>query len=174
MKLVIASQNPVKMDAVQDGVEELWPNIDPHLIGIKVPSGVSSQPMSEAETLLGAKNRVNEAMKSLPVADYWVGIEGGVDEIDGKMAAFAWVVVANKEKVGEARSATFFLPDSVAQLVRQGFELGEADDKVFGATNSKQKNGAIGLLTHNTITRKTLYIPPVIMAFIPFIRPEFY
>lgn len=174
MKLVIASQNPVKMDAVEEGVEELWPNIEPNILGIKVPSGVGDQPMSEAETLLGAQNRVKAAIKQLPNADYWVGIEGGIADMDGKMAAFAWVVVSDKEKIGQARSATFFLPDKVAELVRQGIELGEADDMVFGATNSKEKNGAIGLLTHNTITRKALYIPAVVMAFIPFIRPEFY
>lgn len=174
MKLVVASQNPVKLDAVQEGFEELWPNIDPDIIGVKVPSGVSPQPLSEAETLKGAHNRVKEAMDNRPGANYWIGIEGGVEDKEGKMAAFAWVVAANHYKIGQARSASFFLPDKVAELIRQGYELGEADDMVFGSVNSKEKNGAIGLLTHNTITRKSLYIPAVIMAFIPFIRPEFY
>ncbi|MCI4670928.1 MAG: inosine/xanthosine triphosphatase [Bacteroidia bacterium] len=174
MNIVVASQNPVKLDAVQEGVEELWPNIDPDIIGLSVPSGVGAQPMTEMETLEGARNRVRRAIEHSPSANYWAGIEGGVQDIGKKMAAFAWVVVSDGEKWGEARSATFFLPDEVAKLVRSGIELGEADDKVFGATNSKQKNGAIGLLTHNTITRTSLYVPAVIMAFIPFIRPEFY
>ncbi|MEO0895155.1 MAG: inosine/xanthosine triphosphatase [Bacteroidota bacterium] len=174
MKVVIASQNPVKVGAVEDAITELWPNIEPILTGIRVPSGVSDQPMTEEETLLGARNRVERAIEQYPDANFWLGIEGGIEDIGGRMAAFAWVVASDGKKIGEARSATFFLPEAVARLVREGVELGHADDQVFGTSNSKHENGAIGLLTHNAITRKTLYIPPVIMALIPFIRPEFY
>ena len=174
MKLIVASQNPVKLDAVQQGVEELWPNITPNILGVHVPSGVRAQPMDEKETLQGARNRVTRAIEQVTSADYWIGIEGGVQDIEGKMAAFAWIVASNGEKYGEARTASLFLPLLVAELVRSGIELGVADDQVFGSINSKQKNGAIGLLTHNAITRKSLYVPAVIMAMIPFIRPEFY
>ncbi len=34
-------------------------------------------PMSDAETLMGATNRANNAKKEVPDADYWVGLEGG-------------------------------------------------------------------------------------------------
>jgi inosine/xanthosine triphosphatase len=174
MKLLVASQNPVKLAAVQLGFEDLFPNINPDLVGLSVPSGVSDQPKTEKETYQGAFNRVQAAKEQRPEADFWIGIEGGIEDWGDKMAAFAWVVIADKERIGEARSATFFLPDPVAELIREGMELGEADDRIFGAENSKQNQGAIGLLTHNAITRKTLYVHPVIMAFIPFIRPEYY
>ena len=39
---------------------------------------------------------------------------------------------------GKSRTATFFLPEEVAELVRQGQELGSADDIVFNVSNSKQ------------------------------------
>ncbi len=174
MKITVASLNPVKIRAVEQSVSELWPNITPNIQGIKVPSEVSDQPMSDAETRKGAHKRVQNAMKQGTQVDYWVGIEAGVEDWGDKMGAFAWVVIANRDRVGEARSATFFLPKKVAQLIRSGMELGEADDIVFGSIHSKYNDGAIGLLTHNAITRETLYIHPVIMAFIPFIRGEFY
>jgi len=53
-------------------------------------------------------------------------------------------------------------------------ELGEADDRVFERSNSKQTNGAIGLLTGNVIDRTTLYAPAVVFALIPFKNPELY
>jgi len=58
--------------------------------------------------------------------------------------------------------------------VNSGLELGEADDLVFGQANSKQKNGAIGLLTNDVLNRTTLYEQAVIMALIPFKNPHLY
>jgi non-canonical (house-cleaning) NTP pyrophosphatase len=46
--------------------------------------------------------------------------------------------------------------------------LGEADDIVFGRSNSKQDNGAVGLLTDNVIDRAQLYEHAMILALIPF------
>ena len=61
---------------------------------VAVPSGVRPQPLSDAETLQGALNRVQHAAHLVPQADYWVGIEGGVEERQGSMEAFAWIVVS--------------------------------------------------------------------------------
>ena len=58
------------------------------------------------------------------------------------------------------------LPPEVCRLISEGIELGEADDIVFGKSNSKQSNGAIGLLTQDLITRTTLYIPAILMALV--------
>jgi non-canonical (house-cleaning) NTP pyrophosphatase len=58
--------------------------------------------------------------------------------------------------------------------VRQGMELGDADDAVFGRSNSKQANGAVGILTGNVIDRAELYEQAVVLALIPFKNPELY
>lgn len=143
--------------------------------GISVPSEVSDQPMSNNETLRGATNRVNNVSNLVTEADYWVGIEGGLEEIDGELEAFAWVVVKSKDgKMGKGRTGSFFLPEKVAELVKQGMELGEADDIVFGMTNSKQINGAVGILTGDVLTRTTYYEPAVILAIIPFKNKTLY
>ena len=172
--IVIASQNPVKVQAVAKGFERMYPGSNPVLQTISVPSGVSSQPISDAETLQGALNRVQAAQTALRDADFWFGLEGGIHEQEGQLMAFAWVVARHKQKTGMARTGAFVLPMKIADLVRQGVELGAADDLVFGATNSKQSNGAIGLLTNDILVRATLYEPAVIMAMIPFFNPELY
>jgi len=173
IKIAVASRNPVKMDAVKEGLLVFLTD-DFELHGLLVESGVSDQPMSNAETLQGAEIRVKNARLQFPWYDFYVGVEGGVEETVSGLLAFAWIVISNGEKVGKARTASFFLPPEVAKLVHQGMELGDADDIVFAKSNSKQQNGAIGLLTNDVISRKTLYLPAVQMAFIPFLNPELY
>jgi len=173
IKIVVASKNPVKLNAVEEGLS-VFLNESVDVLGVSVESEVSDQPMSNAETLLGAENRVKNAQVQFQEYDFYVGIEGGVEETVSGLMAFAWVVISKDGKIGQARTASFFLPPEVARLVHQGMELGVADDRVFAKSNSKQQNGAIGLLTNDVITRKSLYIPAVQMAFIPFLNPELY
>lgn len=135
---------------------------------LEVSSGVADQPMTDAETLTGALNRVQQAYAAQPAADFWIGIEGGVTLIENELAAFAWVVVKSKDLLGKARSGTFFLPPAVKELIDQGVELGTADDMVFGQVNSKQKGGAVGILTGDVMDRKELYEQAVVLALIPF------
>lgn len=171
--IIVASKNPVKIEAVRDGLAGFLK--EPFTItAVSVPSGVSDQPMSDAETLAGAVNRVNAALQQYPSGDYYVGLEGGVEENASGLIAFAWMVISDGQKTGKARTASFFLPPRVAELVHGGMELGHADDVVFSKTNSKQQNGAVGLLTNDVITRKSLYMPAVQMAFIPFLNPDLY
>lgn len=173
IKILVASKNPVKLDAVKAGLS-VFLNDEMVLLGGSVESGVSDQPMSDVETLLGAESRVKNAHDLFTGFDYYVGIEGGVEDSDSGLMAFAWVVISDGKKIGKARTATFMLPPRVAELVHQGYELGDADDIVFAKQNSKQQNGAVGLLTNNTITRKILYLTAVQLAFIPFLNRGLY
>jgi inosine/xanthosine triphosphatase len=168
-KIVVASKNPVKIKSALLGFQRMFPNENYEAVGVSVASGVADQPMSEEETLKGAENRVNNSYESHPDADYYVGIEGGIEEKEEEMGAFAWIVVRSKDGVyGKGRTATFFLPPRIASLVREGKELGEADDIVFKRENSKQSNGSVGLLTGDVIDRTAYYTDAVILSLIPF------
>ncbi|MBL8157006.1 MAG: inosine/xanthosine triphosphatase [Anaerolineae bacterium] len=170
--IVVASQNPVKIQAALDGFQRSFSESTFAARGVSVPSGIADQPMSDAETLQGALNRTQAAREAAPDADTWVGIEGGCEDLYGHLWAFAWVVVIDRAGLmGRARTAAFMLPDEVAALVRQGVELGEADDRVFGRVNSKQGNGAVGLLTGDVIDRAGYYEHAVVLALIPFRNP---
>ena len=173
-KIIVASRNPVKVKAVQLGFEKMFPAIEWSVEGIAVPSEVSDQPMSNEETLKGANNRTTNAQKAKPDAQFWVGIEGGIEILGEEMNAFAWIVIKNKTGTGKAKTGTFFLPPAVAQLVKEGKELGEADDLVFGQSNSKQVGGAVGLLTGNIMDRTQLYVDGVVLALIPFKNTALY
>lgn len=174
-KVVIASKNPVKIQAVKDGFKKIFPNEKFQYIGVSVPSGVSEQPKNNNETFMGATIRANNASKEMPDAEYFVGIEGGTEQMKKELEAFAWVVVKSGEMYGKSRTSTFFLPKKVVTLiVEEGKELGEADDIVFKRKNSKQKNGAVGILTGNVIDRTKYYSDAVVLALIPFKNGNLY
>jgi non-canonical (house-cleaning) NTP pyrophosphatase len=84
------------------------------------------------------------------------------------------VVLGRDGREGRSRTATFELPAEVARLVREGVELGHADDRVFGRENSKQTNGAVGLLTRDLIDRTAYYEHAVVLALVPFVNPGLY
>lgn len=172
--IIIASNNPVKIQAALQGFQRMFPAEEFTIRQLSVPSGVSSQPFTDQETYLGACNRVDAAFQMDQQADFWVGIEGGVEEQDGELSAFAWIVVRSKNRRSRSRSGTFLLPKKLADLIRQGIELGEADDIVFNRSNSKQANGAIGILTGNVIDRTDLYLHAVILALVPFKNDDLY
>ncbi len=171
--VIIASSNPVKIQAVFEAFSETFPQEEIICESVNVSSGVSDQPSSNAETLEGATTRAHRAKEKLPEGDYWVGVEGGVQDEFGAMTSFAWVYILGKDGFGKARSGTFMLPAPIAELIRQGKELGEADDIIFQKRNSKQSAGAVGLLTQGLINRTGLYKHAIILALIPFIQPEF-
>jgi inosine/xanthosine triphosphatase len=175
-EVIIASKNPVKIEATRNGFKKMFPEIEFVFRGESVPSGVNDQPMTDEETFMGANSRVENVAKIVVDADYWVGIEGGLERLgEAEMGAFAWIVIKDKEgKIGKSKTGTFFLPKEVVSLIEQGKELGEADDIVFGQTNSKQKGGAVGNFTGNIITRTTFYSDAVVLALIPFKNPKLY
>ncbi len=171
MEIVVASSNPVKVDAVKEAFGVQFPSATFELISVDVESGVSDQPENDRETRQGARNRVVAARRVEPDADYWVGIEGGIESVDDQLMAFAWMVVLGRnDKIGEARSVTLPLPPAVRELIDDGFELGEANDRVFGTTNSKQKGGAYGLLSDGKYTREFIYSQTLVIALIPFVN----
>lgn len=173
-KLVVASKNPVKIESALAGFQEMFPEQQFSVEGISVPSGVNDQPMGDDETYQGAWNRVQAARAALPNADYWIGIEGGNIRKENEMEVMAWVIVQSVDRLGKARTAGFYLPPKVIELVNDGYELGHADDIVFSVDNSKQTGGSSGLLTDGVMNRKRFYVPAVVLALIPFLKPNLY
>jgi len=169
LSVIVTSRNPVKLRATERAFRTMFPDVELAFEAVSVPSGVSAQPMNDSETRQGARNRVQAARDLRPDADYWVGLEGGLEEVDGELLASAWMVVGGPGGLmHEARSPTLPLPPGVLALVHEGLELGEANDRVFGTRNSKQAQGAFGLLTGGRLSREGIYAQTLELALIPF------
>lgn len=174
MKVIVASFNPVKLNAVKAAFGSQFAKSSIKVTGCEVASGVADQPLSDDETLRGARNRVANARESQPAADFWVGLEGGVERGPQGLVAFAWMVIqAADGRQSEIRSVGLPLPPAVGRLMDEGLELGDANDQVFATTNSKQGGGAFGLLTNGLLTRESVYQQTLILALVPFVHPLF-
>ena len=166
-----------------------------------VPSGVADQPFDDEETKLGAQNRARAARNVFrnttgEEPHLAVGLEGGLEWLDDELWCMAWMAIcgSRSEQVlectastdcgeyelneslcwGVAKTGAFALPSSVACLVKEGIELGDADDKVFSRIKSKHGSGTVGLLTDGLIDRSAYYEHALILALVPWIRPDVY
>ena len=170
LTVLVGSKNPTKVNAVKQAFFDVFPEQLFSIKGIKVESCVSDQPMTNEETFNGAKNRVVNMEGNS--GDFCVGIEGGCLKFKTKLFAFAWVIIKNKKSIGYGKTSLFQLPNEIQRLVESGVELGHADDIFFNRENSKQKDGAVGLLTSGLIDRTKYYKEATIMALIPFINQK--
>ena len=126
MVVAVGSGNPVKLNAVKAAFGRAFPDRALEVCSVPASSGVASQPLGDAETRLGAVNRATDAARLFAeqrgqVADFTVGLEGGVAEGDRALAGlgvatdtmecFAWMAVRSASHAwGLARSATLQLP----------------------------------------------------------------
>ncbi len=173
ISIIVGSNNPVKVGAAQNALATLFPGSQIECQGVDAPSLVADQPMSEAETKLGAINRVKYCQVEYQ-ADYYIAMEGGVDLFDHGPATFAYIAIAHKEQLSVGRGAQLPLPMSVYRALTQGQELGHVMDHMFNTVNIKQKGGAIALLTNGNETRQSNYTQAIILAMAPLLHPNLY
>jgi inosine/xanthosine triphosphatase len=135
---------------------------------------VSEQPWGDAETRQGALNRAQAALIASH-ADLGVGLEGGIVETEMGLMTCAWCIILDIcGRVGVGGGVHILVPPAVADLLRTGGELGPAMDRLTGQHNTKQGQGAVGILTRGLIDRQSAYEQLVTMALAPFIQSGFY
>jgi len=175
-KILVGSKNPVKIESVKEAFSNFFEDIE--VIGIKVDSKVSDQPINE-ETFDGAKNRALELKKINEEqnlgAKFFVGIEGGLIKTYSKWLSCGGMCVVDAEgRMGFGTSPHFELPEKVIKKLLEGVELGLVMDEIMGEENVKQKGGAIGFFTKNVMRRKDLYVPGLIVALVPLLNKELF
>ena len=172
MRVLVGSVNPVKIAAVRDVFETHFPGIE--VEGGETSSGVPAQPVGDV-TFVGAENRAR-ALVSLNVervmdAGFCVGLEGGIAQHHDRWFAFGAICIADAAgRLGFGASPLFELPPGVVGDLLGGSELGDVMDRLAGQHNTKQRGGAVGILTSGRITPRELYAQGVAMALIPFLN----
>ncbi|VUS94464.1 inosine/xanthosine triphosphatase [Klebsiella spallanzanii] len=162
--VVSATTNPAKIQAILQAFNEIFGEGSCHIESVSVESGVPEQPFGSDETRAGARNRVANARRAQPNADFWVAIEAGIDE----GSTFSWVVIDDGNLRGEARSATLPLPQVILKKVRAGEALGPVMSQYTGIDEIGRKEGAIGVFTDGKLTRSSVYHQAVVLALSPF------
>lgn len=162
--IAAATTNPAKNKAIINAFTAIFGADSCQIEPVLVDSGVPQQPWGNEETHRGARNRVANARRARPDADFWVAIEAGIDDD----STFSWVVISDGQRQGEARSATLPLPKAILEKVRAGEELGQVMAHYSGIADISRKEGAIGIFTAGKLTRSEVYYQAVILALSPF------
>lgn len=173
--VAIGSSNSTKIDVFKDAFEESFPETVFEFTSYAVNSKVSDQPKGGEETLLGAYNRVLAVKEVEPNASYWCGMESGlIQNLHGYCNVGYVVIASNDGIVTYSRSADFYIPDSVANLIADGMNLSDACDIMFRTNKIGQNGGIVSVLTQGFIDRSDYYLQPAIFALLPHKIPKEY
>lgn len=171
-KVAVGSTNPAKIEAVRAAMHRLAPAAS--VTGVDVSSGVPRQPWGDRETRDGAVLRARRALEATR-AELGLGLEGGVLDDGAGLELVSWVAAVDRDgRVGLASGLRFTLPPLAARRLRDGAELGDVIDELFGTTESKRGLGAVGLLTEGFVSRAEAFADLVAMACAPLLFPDLY
>src|SRR5262249_56639984 len=88
--LVVASHNPVKIEATRRGFASMFPGLAFHLHVVAVPSGGRPPPLSDSETVQGGLHTGQHAAPPGPPAHFWGGIESRGGGRPGSLGTLSW------------------------------------------------------------------------------------
>ena len=170
MNIAVATENPVKIQAVEQVLAEAFANEEISIQQLDLDLGLSEQPTNEA-IAAGAMARAAAAQKHAE-ADFGIGIEAGLMQIPG---ATRWVSVqccAVVDKNGRSSMGMgpgYELPAPILDAVLAGESLRDAFKRLLGQTDPGRR-GAVYYLSNGLIDRTDLTIQAVRMALVPWMK----
>lgn len=169
MIVALGSKNPAKIKAAEIAFEKVFPKDKIKIVGVDAKSGISSQPMSDRQSIRGAVNRAKRALKTVKDAEFGVGMEGGVHKIGKKWFESGWIAVVDKKgKIGLGTSARWEMSGKVMGKLEGKGELSRVFEELAKIENAKDVGGVMGLVTKNLLPRDLAYSHGVIFALAPF------
>ncbi|MFX1284878.1 MAG: DUF84 family protein [Promethearchaeota archaeon] len=178
VRVLIASLNPVKIQATHEAFSSFFDNLDISNIGIiSTENHLKSQPLGEEETYEASRWRVKFAQKNNSEFDYYVGIEGGVVLTpQNQPRIVVYSSIGNHNIIETIRGCEIPLPRKWYTRLTDSpqLELGDLVTEISGISNIKQKEGAVGFLTQNIVKRFDILKQSVMIALIPFLNPTFF
>jgi inosine/xanthosine triphosphatase len=173
MQIVVGSLNPVKRDAVHQAFNKYFDKID--VITVQVDSGVQPFPLSEKETVQGAINRAQSALKQKPSADFSVGLEGGLTRFNESTYIQAVAAILRDSKLSIARSVSVEVAENIVKQIDPSSDQSKKTiDSLMGRKNLFQNEGVIGVLTQNRLARTQVLRNAVICALPRFLMSDCY
>lgn len=172
MIIAIGTTNPVKIQAVEETIQDYPILAHSKIHSFSVSSDVSDQPLSIEETIQGAKNRARKAFEVCPSCRYSFGIESGLFEANGTQTGFLESTICciyDGINYHIGLSCGFEVPPQILQLVlEEKRDLGQACYESGITTNAKlgAAEGLVGILSKGRLTRKFYTIQSVITALI--------
>ena len=180
MIIAVGSTNNVKVHAVEELIDEYPILKGSKVVAVSTQSGVSEQPLSLEETVLGAKNRAEKAFHASQPCQYGIGIEGGLCASPGTNTGFVTLNICSifdgtHHYIGF--TSGFEVPPQILKLVlEQKMDLSQACFHSGITTKVKvgASEGLVGILTQGRINRKQYTKECLVMAFVQLENSSWY
>ncbi len=176
MHVVVGSTNPVKISATEEAFKKIFPERSITVVGVKVSSGVPDMPMTTTDTIRGAVTRAKNALAADEMAEFGVGIEGGLEVIEPHgWFLRAWVVLIEKSSQQQYLGSTFAmrLPDPLIRYMQKNdVDLARAIDEILQKKNVGRTTGVYGLLTNCLVDRRGAFVDAIVSAAWPLLTPR--
>lgn len=168
MKIALGTENPTKITALEETLQEYEQLSSAEVISSRVDTGVSEQPMTLDQTMLGAQNRARAVYSG---CDLSVGIESGFLEAplaNGGLMEVTVCAIYDGNQVHYGFSSGFNCPEDIMKYVRRGKNLNDAAFLAGYTSNPEvgKAEGIIGVLTRGRVTRKEYTKQAIRMALI--------
>lgn len=177
MKINIASQNNVKIDALRETIQDYGFLSGAEIVPVDAPSGVPDQPRSMGVIVKGAMNRARGAFRD---CDLSFGIESGLMEVPGTKTGYMntsiCAIYDGKEfHLGMSPGVEF--PKKVIELVlKEDINLSQAYHRL-GMTDHPRIGSDEGIINHLTkgrVNRKEYMKHCIMMALVHLESSEFF
>ena len=169
MKVLIGTNNKGKIEGAREAFSEFFNDIE--VEGVKVESNVPDEPI-DLDIYNGAKNRVENIIKTGKRADFYVAIESGITNVLGKYVIINSAVI--KDSNGNESwgfSSAFPVPDKYVNDIKKR-DLGSVMDELFDKNDLRSSIGGINYLTQGKVNRIQLTKEAFIMALTQFINKD--
>ena len=187
MDIAVGSKNPVKIQAVKQAFNRLFPHLHVHVMAYAVCSAATDQPIGMDQILHGATHRAAQVRElcshsnfdpSSPHPEYYVGIEAGFVPLpDTRYLNFQFCVIQDNEgheTIGSG-SGLSFPPTIIKRLIAdRTLELADLMASISHNADIKHQEGAVGFYSQGLINRLEITQQSVEMALIPFKSKEHY
>jgi len=171
MKLAIWTQNKAKIKGLTDAASNcVYFEGKVEVEGFNVSSWVNDQPKSLEETILWAKNRAENIKKHWNQADFYVGMEWWLTEIENKVYLF-WVtyVLNNSWKWHFWLTQFQEIPEIFKTRVFDGSEeLWPVQDELMWDTWNNHKWWSFSVWTDGMLSRSESFEAAFFCAISPF------
>lgn len=149
-KIAIGSTNPVKIQAVRNALNDE----DFLILPYSALSGISSQPLSDEETLRGAINRAKDCLEKTD-SSIAIGLEAGIDLLQDQVYLCHWgAVVDRNQNTYFTNGPLILLPVGYRKQLFEGKNLEDIMHHSTGIDGLGKKEGAIGVFTQNRLNRE--------------------
>ncbi len=122
--VALGSQSTPKISYIEQVLTKF--GVEYKLKPFDVSSGISEQPMSQDETIQGARNRAKNALQKCKDADFGIGLEAGLESKGDDLLLVCVCAIRTKDgKEFLGIGDKFKLAKEVTDAIRNGKEFGQ-------------------------------------------------